>query len=102
MFFANTHFLIQQKERERQKQAAKKVIENKNPTQRTVNDSRKSKGDNRGEFDDLISALRTGDVFGDEISKFKGRRRQNMVPKTALKPGISDRERPSPKMDHKF
>ena len=93
----------QQKERERQKHAAKKVIEGKKPPQRTENDSRKAKGgDNRGEFDDLISALRTGDVFGDEISKIKGRRRQNIQPKTALKAGVSERERPSPKLEHRF
>lgn len=31
-----------------------------------------------GEFDDLISALRTGDVFGEDIAKLKRqRRRQN-------------------------
>lgn len=29
-----------------------------------------------GEFDDLISALRTGDVFGDDLSKFKGGRKR--------------------------
>ena len=28
-----------------------------------------------GEFDDLISALRTGDVFGDEMMFNKGRKR---------------------------
>ncbi|XP_074640649.1 disheveled-associated activator of morphogenesis 1-like [Tubulanus polymorphus] len=33
-------------------------------------------GSDKGEFDDLISALRTGEVFGEEISKLKrGRRR---------------------------
>lgn len=30
-----------------------------------------------GEFDDLISALRTGDVFGEDIAKLKRRRRTN-------------------------
>jgi len=50
-------------------------------------------GDNRGEFDDLISALRTGDVFGDEMSKIKGRRRTG-GPKTSRKPQTkADRER---------
>ena len=34
---------------------------------------------NPGEFDDLISALRTGDVFGDEISKLKVRKRTKKV-----------------------
>ncbi len=28
-------------------------------------------GDIAGEFDDLISALRTGDVFGDDMAKMK-------------------------------
>ena len=29
----------------------------------------------KGEFDDLISALRTGDVFGDDVAKFKRSRK---------------------------
>ncbi|XP_053951305.1 disheveled-associated activator of morphogenesis 1 isoform X2 [Anastrepha ludens] len=34
------------------------------------------KGDNnKGEFDDLISALRTGDVFGEDMAKFKRSRK---------------------------
>lgn len=54
-------------------------------------------GDNRGEFDDLISALRTGDVFGDELSKMKGRRR-TAPPKQAWRvENGSERERASPK-----
>ena len=53
----------------------------------------KSSGDNRGEFDDLISALRTGDVFGDEMSKIKGRRRTG-GPKNTRKPQAKpERER---------
>ncbi|XP_017787328.1 PREDICTED: disheveled-associated activator of morphogenesis 1 isoform X2 [Nicrophorus vespilloides] len=35
-------------------------------------------GDAKGEFDDLISALRTGDVFGEDIAKFK-RSRKNRI-----------------------
>lgn len=31
--------------------------------------------DNKGEFDDLISALRTGDVFGEDMAKFKRSRK---------------------------
>lgn len=34
-----------------------------------------SKSDNKGEFDDLISALRTGDVFGEDMAKFKRARK---------------------------
>jgi hypothetical protein len=30
----------------------------------------------KGEFDDLISALRTGDVFGEDVAKFKRSRRR--------------------------
>lgn len=37
-----------------------------------------SEGDPKGEFDDLISALRTGDVFGEDMAKFK-RSRKNKV-----------------------
>ncbi|KAG8227858.1 hypothetical protein J437_LFUL006482, partial [Ladona fulva] len=35
-----------------------------------------SNGDAKGEFDDLISALRTGDVFGEDMAKFKRSRRR--------------------------
>lgn len=37
-----------------------------------------SKVDNKGEFDDLISALRTGDVFGEDMAKFKRSRKTRM------------------------
>lgn len=36
--------------------------------------------DNKGEFDDLISALRTGDVFGEDIAKFKRSKRRPVIP----------------------
>lgn len=36
--------------------------------------------DDKGEFDDLISALRTGDVFGDEFSKTRRNRRRGSSP----------------------
>lgn len=36
----------------------------------------KSSNDNKGEFDDLISALRTGDVFGEDMAKFKRSRKK--------------------------
>lgn len=42
----------------------------------------KSNGDSnqKGEFDDLISALRTGDVFGEDIAKFKRSRKSRIGP----------------------
>ena len=33
-------------------------------------------GDDKGEFDDLISALRAGDVFGDDLVKMRRNRRK--------------------------
>uniref|UniRef100_A0A1B0ATF1 Disheveled-associated activator of morphogenesis 1 n=1 Tax=Glossina palpalis gambiensis TaxID=67801 RepID=A0A1B0ATF1_9MUSC len=38
-----------------------------------------AKGDNKGEFDDLISALRTGDVFGEDMAKFKRSRKTRLT-----------------------
>lgn len=38
----------------------------------------KAAADNKGEFDDLISALRTGDVFGEDMAKFKRSRKTRM------------------------
>lgn len=38
----------------------------------------KAATDNKGEFDDLISALRTGDVFGEDMAKFKRSRKNRM------------------------
>lgn len=35
----------------------------------------------KGEFDDLISALRTGDVFGDDVAKFKRSRKTSKTTK---------------------
>jgi dishevelled associated activator of morphogenesis len=37
---------------------------------------------NKGEFDDLISALRTGDVFGEDMAKFKRSRKTRTGPTT--------------------
>ena len=99
-FHTDSHFpllLLQQKmERDRQKQSVKKLMHT---------EERRVSTDQRGEFDDLISALRTGDVFGDEMSKIKGRRRASgQAPKTAKKPDnrLSQRERPSPPIPTKF
>ena len=39
---------------------------------------RESSGDAKGEFDDLISALRTGDVFGEDMAKFKRSRKSRL------------------------
>lgn len=38
------------------------------------------KADTKNEFDDLISALRTGDVFGEDIAKFKRSRKTRLGP----------------------
>lgn len=37
-------------------------------------------GQDQTEFDDLISALRTGDVFGENIDKFKRNRKSRNSP----------------------
>lgn len=47
------------------------------------------KTDAKGEFDDLISALRTGDVFGEDMAKFKRSR------KTRVSSGSPTRTRTS-------
>ncbi|XP_063226391.1 disheveled-associated activator of morphogenesis 1 isoform X2 [Bacillus rossius redtenbacheri] len=44
------------------------------------NSRRESVGDAKGEFDDLISALRTGDVFGEDMAKFKRSRKARVNP----------------------
>lgn len=44
------------------------------------------KGDNKGEFDDLISALRTGDVFGEDMAKFKRSRKARVLNGTGSSP----------------
>lgn len=41
-----------------------------------VNGYRTVNNGDKGEFDDLISALRTGDVFGEDIAKLKKNRRR--------------------------
>ncbi|ELT93552.1 hypothetical protein CAPTEDRAFT_175180 [Capitella teleta] len=48
-----------------------------------------------GEFDDLISALRTGDVFGEDMAKLKRTRRKPSLPKQASVETV--RERVGPK-----
>ncbi len=60
----------------------------------TMEERRKSISERSpGEFDDLISALRTGDVFGDEMSKFKGRKRVGKSTRSGLKMSLMSRER---------
>ena len=94
-------FCLQQKERERQRSAAKKLIHNNQLKEKKTKDVGGG-GENRGEFDDLISALRAGDVFGDELSKIKGRRRTGPPKQARRVENASERERPSPKMPTKF
>ncbi|XP_055684371.1 disheveled-associated activator of morphogenesis 1 isoform X1 [Lutzomyia longipalpis] len=43
--------------------------------------------DNKGEFDDLISALRTGDVFGEDMAKFKRSRKTRVSTPAATSNG---------------
>ncbi len=42
--------------------------------------SRTNGGEDQTEFDDLISALRTGDVFGENMDKFKRNRKSRTSP----------------------
>jgi hypothetical protein len=42
--------------------------------------SRTIGGEDQTEFDDLISALRTGDVFGENMDKFKRNRKSRTSP----------------------
>jgi len=44
------------------------------------------KVDTKGEFDDLISALRTGDVFGEDMAKFKRSRKTRLGPPNVTNP----------------
>lgn len=49
----------------------------------------KNESPNKGEFDDLISALRTGDVFGEDMAKYKRSRK----PKAAVGNGVASNGR---------
>ena len=74
IFLKQGFFFFQQKEKDRQRSAAKKLVSEN----LTAEEKRKSISERSpGEFDDLISALRTGDVFGDEMTMFtkQGRKR---------------------------
>ena len=88
-------FSLQLKERDRQRSAAKKLIHNNSVPEKKSSRKTSTDGDNRGEFDDLISALRTGDVFGDELSKMKGRRRSAPAKQVRRVDNVSERERAS-------
>ncbi|EEB13246.1 Disheveled-associated activator of morphogenesis, putative [Pediculus humanus corporis] len=59
------------------------LLENRNKTGLSnginhVDKPKDGKGD-KGEFDDLISALRTGDVFGEDMAKFKRSRKSRIT-----------------------
>lgn len=82
---------VQQKERDRQKSVAKKIASGKQ--ENTAGGKEQS---NRREFDDLISALRTGDVFGDDVKKYGGRRKVKPGEKSSAKPPVQERERNVP------
>ncbi|XP_066923009.1 disheveled-associated activator of morphogenesis 1-A-like isoform X2 [Clytia hemisphaerica] len=87
--------LAQQREKERQRSAAKKLMSDN----LSAEDKRKSLSERSpGEFDDLISALRTGDVFGDEMTMFskQGRKRtgkQRNAVNAPKKMSVIDRDR---------
>lgn len=77
----------QEEEEKRAKQEAdlkKLTLERKHSREGILSTINKSLGlkngesDAKGEFDDLISALRTGDVFGEDVAKFK-RSRKNRI-----------------------
>lgn len=82
--------LAEQKERERTRAAARKLMNENGVSE----EKRKSISERSpGEFDDLISALRTGDVFGDEMNKFKGRKRVGKNSRAGMKMSMINRER---------
>ncbi|XP_022918586.1 disheveled-associated activator of morphogenesis 1 isoform X2 [Onthophagus taurus] len=73
----------QEEEEKRAKQEAelkKLTLERKHSREgilSTINkNKRNSTNDTKGEFDDLISALRTGDVFGEDMAKYKRSRKK--------------------------
>jgi len=59
---------------ERKKSNAGRLINGHNPVPQPGH------GQDQTEFDDLISALRTGDVFGENIDKFKRNRKSRNSP----------------------
>jgi hypothetical protein len=69
------------------------VAKRTRPSEKRSEESGKEQS-NRREFDDLISALRTGDVFGDDVKKYGGRRKVKQGEKS--KPAVADRERNVP------
>lgn len=77
----------QEEEEKRAKQEAdlkKLTLERKHSREGILSSISKSIGlkngesDAKGEFDDLISALRTGDVFGEDMAKFKRSRKSRV------------------------
>lgn len=85
----------QEEEEKRAKQEAdlkKLTLERKHSREGILTSINKSlslkrgeKNADKGEFDDLISALRTGDVFGEDMAKFK-RSRKSRVGGTGTSP----------------
>lgn len=55
---------------------------------------------NKGEFDDLISALRTGDVFGEDVAKFKRARKSKIAQNSNGTKGGSPPRRTSLNREH--
>lgn len=73
-------FCLQLKEQRERERKARKAKEN---------------GEEEGEFDDLVSALRSGEVFDKDLSKLK-RNRKRIVTQTTE----SSRERPVTKLNY--
>jgi len=74
---AKQHQEMRMRTLERKKSNASRMA-NGQPIQQ--NGTQNSKNDEQTEFDDLISALRTGDVFGENMDKFKRNRKLRTSP----------------------
>lgn len=54
-----------------------------------INGIRSIKSSDKGEFDDLISALRTGDVFGDDFAKYRRNKKRGSQPSPLQSVGLN-------------
>lgn len=83
------------KKQEKEKNSVNKIAKEKPKNMKITNGNVNEKEKDHGEFDDLISALRTGDVFGDDMQKLslKKQRKRNGGPVQSN--GLPNRERAS-------
>ncbi|KAL4238139.1 Dishevelled associated activator of morphogenesis 2 [Mactra antiquata] len=65
-----------QLEEKLKKEREQRALKKGGTLQHTDSNGTVSNGTPKGEFDDLVSALRTGDIFGDEIAKMKRNRKR--------------------------